>query len=83
MVLTVGVTRRTLDEQADSRIEVAAAGQHNGGTTFKNPDPHRPLSLQREISCLLVVMGWTPRGLVGDREEDTADLSEEAMFLDI
>ena len=30
-----------------------------------------------------LVTGWTPQGLVGDMEEDAADLSEEAMFLDI
>ena len=27
-----------------------AAGQHNGGTTFSNPDPHRTLSLRRHFS---------------------------------
>ncbi|EJK60658.1 hypothetical protein THAOC_18948 [Thalassiosira oceanica] len=30
-----------------------------------------------------LVTGWTPRGLVGGMEEDAADLSEEAMSLDI
>ena len=30
-----------------------------------------------------LVTGWTNQGLVGDMEEDAADLSEEAMFLDI
>ena len=45
---------------------------------FKNPDPQGPFATERFLMPL--VTGWTPRGLVGDTEEDAVScLPDDAV----